>query len=358
MADYIRMADRPVQFARATCAPAFQERRVIASSPWEFVSLWLRKNRHGDASAYWDQGRNFFESARDLPAESAPLPLYYSFLNATKALLEVKGQAYGPLHGVAGFDLRRSQANARIRLDNEGLKIKGSGVLPALTQYFGETEAATNYTLAEVFSNLAFIHRAYALSYGLGEMFISLDHPRYVREADRQARFQADLPQEHTRGQTRATLPAGFRARALSDEEADDWGSDSGWVIESETTFAWSGQRRATDDDRAALIDFHRNIRLDIHYIAGTKPIWYVKRQLASYRNLRRNNLTLMFMAMHRMSEIARYKPLELNRLLDGRRNWILYEFTRVAQNQFIDEIAAEITGYEITPAGVRQSHF
>jgi hypothetical protein len=63
-------------------------------------------------------------------------------------------------------------------------------------------------------------------------------------------------------------------------------------------------------------------------------------------------------MAMHRMSEIARYKPLELNRLLEGRRNWILYEFTRVAQNQFIDEIAAEITGYEISPAGVRQSTF
>ncbi len=167
-----------------------------------------------------EQAEYFFDSARELPAQSAPLPLYYSFLNATKALLEVKGQAYGPLHGVVGFDLRRSQVNARIRIDNEGLKIKGAGVLPALTQYFGETEAARNYTLGEVFSNLAFIHRAYALSYNRAELYVSLDHPRYVREAGQQARFQADLPEEHRRGQTRRTLPAGFRARELSDDEA------------------------------------------------------------------------------------------------------------------------------------------
>lgn len=352
------MADRPVRFARATCAPEFQERRVIASSPWEFVSLWLRKNAHDDAQAYWDQAKHFFESARELPAQSAPLPLYYSFLNATKALLEVKGQSYGPLHGVKGFDLRRSQANARIHIDNEGLKIKNSGVLPALAHYFGETEAATNYTLAEVFSNLPFIHRAFALSYRKPELYLSLAHPRYVRVPNRRARFQADLPEEHCRGQTRRTLPADFITRKLTEQELDEWPSDSGWVIESAATFPWSGSRRATPADHAALIDFHKAIRLDIRYISGNQPNWYVKRNLASYRNIRRNNLTLMFMAMHRMSEIARYKPLELNRLLSGRRNWILYEFVRVAQNQFIDEIAAELTGYEISPAGVRQSTF
>lgn len=358
MSDYIRMADRPVRFARATCAPNFQERRVIASSPWEFVSLWLRKNGHGNAKVYWDQAKHFFDSARELPAQSAPLPLYYSFLNATKALLEVKGVTYGPLHGVAGFDLRRSQANARVQIDNEGLKIKSAGVLPALTQYFAEQEAATNYSLAEVFSNLAFIHRAYALSYGASELYLSLSHPRYVRVANQQARFQANLPEEHCRGQTRRTLPPQFQARQLTDDEADDWGSESGWVVESTATFPWSGARRATPADLQALIAFHKAIRLDIQYVAGAEPIWYIKRNLAGYRNIRRNNLTLMFMAMHRMSEIARYKPLELNRLLEGRRNWILFEFTKVAQNQFIDEIAAEVTGFEISSAGVRQSSF
>ena len=63
-------------------------------------------------------------------------------------------------------------------------------------------------------------------------------------------------------------------------------------------------------------------------------------------------------MAMHRFSEITRYKPVELNRLLKSRENWLIYEFVEVARNQFIDEIAAEITGFEISPAGVRQGFF
>lgn len=358
MSEIIRMSDRPVRFARATKNPVFQERRVIASSPWEFVSLWLRRNDSGSAHVYWDQAKHFFESGRALPPQSAPLPIYYSFLNATKALMEAKGLSYGPLHGVAGFDLRRSQANARIRIDNEGLKLKGSGVLPALVGYFGETEAQRNYSLADVFSNMAFIHRAYALSYDKRELFLSIETPRYVKAGQGQARFEADLPLEHTHGQTLNTLPAGYRARRLDNDEAEEIGSESGVVIESVATFPWSGARRPTAADMAALCAFHSQLRLDVNYVSGSKPYWYVKRSLAGYSRINRNNLTLMFMAMHRMSEIARYKPIELNRLLAGRRNWILYEFIKVAQNQFIDEIAAEITGYEISPAGVRQSIF
>lgn len=77
-----------------------------------------------------------------------------------------------------------------------------------------------------------------------------------------------------------------------------------------------------------------------------------LRRRLAAFPILK------AFMAMHRVSEIARYKPVELNRLLEGSKNWLIYEFVEVARNQFIDEIAAEITGFEISPAGVRQSMF
>jgi hypothetical protein len=358
VSDEIRMSDRRVRFARATKDPNFQERRVIASSPWEYVSLWLRKNKQGDAHVYWNQAKHFFDSAKELPAQSAPLPLYYCFLNATKALLETKGIAYSQYHGVTGLDLRSSQANARIRIDNEGLKIKGSGILPSLVAYFGETEATKNYTLGEVISNLAFIHRAYSLSYSKPELFLSLENPRYVKAGPGQARFQADLPAEHTHGQTLNTLPADFQARELNEDEFEEATFESGFVLESVNTFAWSGARRASVADIQALCAFHRQLRLDLNYISGAKPYWYVKRNLAGYTRINRNNLTLIFMAMHRMSEIARYKPIELNRLLAGRRNWIIYEFIRVAQNQFIDEIAAEITGFEISPAGVRQSVF
>lgn len=349
MSEQIRISDHRVRFPRAIKKPNLQERRVIASSPWEFVSLWLRKNGKGNAGVFWEQARHFFDSAKELPVQSAPLPLYYSFLNATKALLETKSFPYNPYHGVGGFDMR-TPTNGRIRLDNEGVKIKRRGILPSLVSYFGEAEQNDTYSLADILSNLAFIHRAFALSYSRAELFLSVQNPRYVKANAGQARFEADLPAEHSHGQTLNTLPPAFKTRKLENKKEH--------VLESVATFLWSGARRPTTADIQALCSFHSQLRLDINYISTTEPYWYVKRNLANYTRINRNNLVLMYMAMHRMSEISRYKPIELNRLLDGRRNWIIYEFVRVAQNQFIDEIAAEITGYEISPAGVRHSTF
>lgn len=356
MAVEIRMSDRKVRFARTTKGANFQARRVISSSPWEYVALWLRQNSPGPAQIYWEQAKHFFDSAKGLPPQFAPLPLYYSFLNATKSLLEARNVSYSSYHGVAGFDMRASP-NARISLEGEGLKIKSGGVLPSLIAYFGESEARKIYSLADILSNLAFVHRAYAMSYNSAELFLSVSKPRYVKTGNGQARFQACLPAEHTHGQTLRTLPVGFQARHPDEDEMAEFGEECK-ILESVEAFPWSGARRATDADIAALTTFHSKLRIDLNYISGTQPYWYVKRNLAGLARINRNNLTLVFMAMHRMSEIARYKPIELSRLLDGRRNWIIHEFIRAAPNQFIDEIAAEITGHEISPAGIRQSVF
>lgn len=355
MGEKICISDHEVRFPRATKAPNFKEKRVIASSPWEYVSLWLRKNGNGNSFEYWEQSKHFFESARELPVQSAALPLYYSFLNAVKALLETKAITYSPYHGIQGFDMR-TPVHGRISIDNEGLKIKGGGVLPSLINYFSEEEVINTYTLGGILSNIAFVHRAFSISYRRAEIFLSLEKPRYVKAGAGQARFQADFPEEFSHGQTLNTLPASFSVREADENEDEE--NQTGFVIESNATFPWAGARRPSDADMNALADFHSKLRLDLNYISGSQPSWYIKRNLAAYTRIDRNNLTLIFMAMHRMSEIARYKPVELNKLLDSKKNWIIYEFIRTAQNQFIDEIAAEITGSEISPAGVRQGIF
>jgi hypothetical protein len=358
MGSVIRISDKDVRFARAILNPNFRSKRIISSTPWDFVSLWLRKEKQIEAQIYWNQARNFFEAAKNLPTESAPLPLYYSFLNAAKALLSAKGVAYQPYHGVVGFDMRTGP-KPQILLDNEGLLIKNGGILPALISYFGESETLRKYTLGEVFANIACIHRAYSVSYNSNELFLSIDNPRYVSVPSRKARFEADLPLSHVHGQTVKTFPAEFEVRQLSEDEWSDCPlNESGYVLQTRDSFDWSGGRRPTSVDLSSLSSFHHQVRLFIQYISGSSPNWYLKRNLASIRSIRRNNLTLMFMAMHRASEISRYKPIELSRLLNGTKNWLFYEFIEAARNQFIDEIAAEITGFEISPAGVRQTMF
>lgn len=346
MAHQIYINDLTVRFPKTTKNAAFSRRRVISSSPWEFVSLWLRQNANSNSQIYWQQAREFWNSSKELSVSAAPLPLYYSFMNAAKALLEAKGQNYVPYHGASGFDLR-SRGGA-VRLGNEGVKLKEGGIIPSVSKYFDEAEIVRKYSLAEVLSNLPFVHRAFSICFARAEIFLSISRPRYMTDDSGQAWFRADLPSEHNHPSTLRTLPSTLVHRRLS-------GND---VIESAIKFPWSGSRKPSDADISELQMFHQSIRRDIKFISGPRSYWYVKRRLRAYKAIDRNGITLILMAMHRMSEIARYKPVELTSLLDSSQNWLIYEFVKVAQNQFIDEIAAEITGLEIAPAGVRQSAF
>ena len=94
-------------------------------------------------------------------------------------------------------------------------------------------------------------------------------------------------------------------------------------------------------------------------YIRGPKRLWYLKRtelhnaQGADVINL--SDLTINMAVMHRVSEIARYKPEQLNRLMKSKENWLLHEFIALALDQFIDELAAEITKQDIMSVGQKE---
>jgi hypothetical protein len=57
---------------------------------------------------------------------------------------------------------------------------------------------------------------------------------------------------------------------------------------------------------------------------------------------------------MHRLSELTRYRPAELASLLNTQKNWLLTEFIEMSPQQFVDEIAAEMTGHQILVPNVR----
>ena len=64
--------------------------------------------------------------------------------------------------------------------------------------------------------------------------------------------------------------------------------------------------------------------------------------------------MSLIMAAMHRISEIARYKPEQLAHLMKSKENWLMHEFLTLALDQFIDELAAEITGQDIMCTGMK----
>lgn len=330
---------KPLLFRRSVIKPAWKDEKVLTSDLWMYVDLWIRRNAKGtDAQFFWEQARQFYRASLGLPITASPLTLYYCFLNATKALLHAKGIVFTDHHGVTG-----KKVATKASLSNEEVTLKTSGVLPAFVDYYGDQRNGS-YTLKELLGNMAFVHRAYCLSYSEPYHFFSLESPRYVKAigAD-EAWISAELEARFDDKRVLATLPPGYQKNTKFEDAL---------VIRKKKRFRWKSGGKNKTKNLQRLTEYHSKLRRDITYITGTDR-WYLKRRHSTIVSIDRHTPTMIFAAMHRLSELSRYDPLRLSRILDTQRNWILAEFIKTSPTQFLDEIACEITGQEIHAPGI-----
>lgn len=200
----LHIAGKPVQLHGSLISAQFRTQRVLCSDPWEFVSLWLKRDHKKDALFYWEQANHFYNASKALPELSSPLTSYYCFLNATKSLLSAKNISFSESHGVGG----RSSVGSR-SLDNEIVDFQGGGILPALCKYLEEPDnAGKNFTLKDIFWQLPFIHRAFNLTYkGTTELFIPLKHQCFMRkDGSKEAWFQAEIDRRYINAHTKQSF--------------------------------------------------------------------------------------------------------------------------------------------------------
>ncbi|MBF9235005.1 hypothetical protein I2H38_16650 [Microvirga sp. BT350] len=202
-----------------------------------------------------------------------------------------------------------------------------------------------------MFGNLAFIHRAYCLTYNTpSEMLMPLRNPIYMKDTStNEVVFQAEVTGRN------ADLR---RLQNLSpDYHIVDGEHHKKYIIQRKDRIAWY-RRGNTKADREAILsglaDYHAKIRCDICCISAPTDLWYLKRTVSGTKIVNRYGLTLMLAAMHRLSELARYDPQGLATHLSGKENWLLTEFIELAPSQFVDELACEMTGLEFRLPGVR----
>jgi hypothetical protein len=325
--------------------PRFSSRNVLTNSPWDFVDLWLKKECQSDALFYWTQSRQFHQASIGLPTQSAPLLHYYSFMNAVKAMLTSKGINFNQYHGLTGFNKRGE--NTKISLSNEGVKIKGNGILPALSAYLGETESVKIHSLKDLLFNLPYIHRTYCLSHpSQTEMYIPIKKAEFVMDkTTKEAYFRAVLSNDYANRHVINRLPANFiRDVARMDQ----------FAVRSQSSISFSKPERPTEVDLENLRVFHKEMRHDLQYINGAETLWYIKSRPANSSGINRFPTTITLAVMHRLSEISRYNPLELDVFLSGEKNWLISEFIQQSPMQFLDEIASEITGFQFMTPNVR----
>jgi hypothetical protein len=337
----VLMKTRVLRPHKAVHDAQFEMRSVLTNDPFNYVDLWLRREHQDEALFYWRQARAFYLAAHGLPIESSPLVLYYCFMNAAKALLSAKGVAFSDHHGLRAHRMRGP--NSKIVLSNEGIKIATQGIAPALSTYLGETETATIHSLEDVLYNIVCIHRTYCLSYPRSrEMFLPLRSADFVREAGTgEVRLRAFAVSDVDWSTFRRALPASFQP--LPDVENG---------VLSSASVLWTTSTNPTPTEMDELRTLNEDLRSFLHYINGAQTLWYLKTNRAP--GIARRSITLTLVAMHRLSEICRYRPSELLSFLNGQKNWLLSEFVAMSPGQYLDEIACEMTGHQLMAPNVR----
>jgi YaaC-like protein len=339
----IRYRGKALRPRKAIASPDFNAETVLVSDPWEYVDLWLKRKKKEKARWYWLQAREFSRAAKMLPPTSAPVPAYYCFLNATKALLEERGIKVADNHGVHG-----KQNPSTTSLEGERVHYHSGGVLGALANLLEEPSGGAEYSLKAALYNLPFIHRAYALTYtSANELFLPIRNPRFVRkEKSKEAWFCAEVETRYANGHLSKKLPESWEVES---------GSAHAGTIRMKSRFQWDSGYPSSKPNCERLLKYHAKVRKHVHYIYGPQRLWYLKRCKTGDAWIDRSSLTLTFAAMHRLSELSRYDPLSLRGHLGRQHNWLITEFIEVAPAQFIDEIASELTGCDFLAPGIRK---
>src|SRR5580704_15254030 len=176
-------------------------------------------------------------------------------------------------------------------------------------------------------------------------MFLPLANCGYVCDKGKKTVFfKADVERNIPLTRALKRLPTTFAAAPAVGDRA----------IRSVAELAWRKPGKPSAADIQELIDFNRQLRKELHFMNGAQALWYLKTAPAGPNRLKRKLPTLILAAMHRLSEICRYQPLQLESLLTGQKNWLLSEFIQMSADQFIDEIASEMTGYQFLVPNIR----
>ncbi|WP_417352909.1 YaaC family protein [Flavobacterium alkalisoli] len=328
---------------KATLKPDFNKKSVLVDNPWEYVELWIkRQNGNNDALFYWQQAHGFYKATKQLPKTSSPLTAYYCFLNATKALLEIRNINYRDRHGVTGSSFGIAS------LSNENIKFQTNGILAELSKLLLEPVNGEIFSFKDLIYNLCYIHRAYNLTYSSNpELFYPISNPHFVKiQNQNYAYFQAEITSEFYQNKT--------TINKLPNTLERDYGNLNKFIIRKKQRFKWVNGAQNKNSNLNRLTNYHRKVRKDIHFIYGSTDLWYFKR--TGFGNaIDKSSLTITFALMHRLSELSRYNPIRLKKHFDCQHNWLLSEFINLAPTQFIYTIACEITGQEFKIPGIRK---
>lgn len=381
--------NRKLCMKKSVTTPKFDSNTILTDDIFTYVDFFLGsqkkvmkyyddslREKYGQPikyhyAFYWKQAYAFYKASKELPIESRPLVAYYSMLNAVKALISYKEKFVDDFitdfssHGLhensdtIGCDDSNGTYMAEESLDVIGVERYRYGVFAHFGKMLDDEfdtvwPVKTSWKLKKLLYNLAFVHRAYVTTYSsrnkkIQEQFLPLvtgEAPAYHKANDGNLYLIIKLDRKHF--STNAIKLPNQLVNALPSNIYSE--PNQGFILRSTM-----GAKRYKDSVSSELKELNYRQRKNFQYIKATRRLWYLKLERHNNDSIRVNSMLIMMASMHRFSEIVRYKPEQMEKLMKSKENWLIHEFLEHALDQFIDEIASEITGNEILPPGVRE---
>jgi hypothetical protein len=323
----------------------FDAEKVLTNSVWDYVEFHLRHSSGTNADSvkkvayYWDQARIFVTESAGMKRECAPLTLYYGFLNAAKALLEVTNHAPDNHHGMTRVKSENSDSTSP---EDLVMKVNSpTGAIPSLFNYYKmKVSRGDQYSLKNFYSHLPFIHRTYCHTYQPGDpSFFSLSSISFGRHDNGYLFARCTLAEDVTV----KTLPSNKSDRICIQKTED------GFLLTSKILQLSNSE--VAKNEFNVLSNFNSELKQYITHINGTYTLWYFRSDLSNYIEV----VPAAIGAMHLLSDLSRYNPLLMKKHLESEFGWLTSEFIEHAADQFIDAIASEITGKVILRPNLRE---
>lgn len=373
--------NRKLQIGKSYTSPNFGSHTVLTDDIFTYIDFYfsghkkamkyrnpaVSKPKYGDErkyhySFYWKQAMSFYCAAKTLPIESVPLLSYYSMLNAVKAFLAFKCEYIEDFvedfsrHGLfentntSGNDL----SSIFVGRQNKGVFVLFGKKLERNFDAIWASGKHNTVSLKKLLYNLAFIHRAFVTTYNtprgakIPELFIPVKtSPCYYKGNDSNLYLKFEIDSSMF-GVAPSSIPSVYINSISSKFKIYE---NEKFILQSTN----GTKRNAQDSLSAEFKSGNDELRREFQYIRSSKRLWYLKRSsLVQPDILNLNSMLIVMAAMHRISEIVRYKPEQMEHLLSSKENWLLHEFLTLSLDQFIDELAAEITGQDIMCTGIK----
>lgn len=176
---------------RKTCNnPDLKSHMILTDDQFTYVDFYFKKYpkkitlKSGEKipqnhTFYWEQSRNFYHPAKLLPIEAAPLPMYYSMLNAAKSYILYRTKDIDKaIVSLCRHGIKESKPNDQKtstcakNLADISIKRENRGVFPFFSEMIDprfSTMWSNNWepTIKMLLEAVPFVHSAYITTYDL-----------------------------------------------------------------------------------------------------------------------------------------------------------------------------------------------